>query len=112
MIFDHAGNMIQAWGDWDVMPSTPHSCAVDHDNNVWISANGDGMVQKYTYEGKLLLQIGTKGVFDTADGGKRGPGANAAHDRLNKPAGIALRSGKRRCVFCRWLRQPSRGGVR
>jgi hypothetical protein len=89
MIFDRAGNLLHAWGDWDVMPSTPHSCAVDHDNNVWISANGDGMVQKYTYEGKLLLQIGTKGVFDTADGGKRGPGASAAHDRLNKPAGIA-----------------------
>ena len=89
MIFNQAGDMIGAWGDWDVLPSTPHSCAVDRDNNVWISANGDGMVQKYTYEGKLLLQIGTKGVFDTADGGKRGPGANKSTDRLNKPAGIA-----------------------
>jgi DNA-binding beta-propeller fold protein YncE len=89
MIFNQAGDMIGSWGDWDVLPSTPHSCAVDGDNNVWISANGDGMVQKYTYEGKLLLQIGTKGVFDTADGGKKGPGVNASHDRLNKPAGIA-----------------------
>ena len=89
MIFNQAGDMIGAWGDWDVLPSTPHSCAVDRDNNVWISANGDGMVQKYTYDGKLLLQIGTKGVFDTADGGKRGPGANKSIDRLNKPAGIA-----------------------
>ena len=89
MIFNRAGDMIAAWGDWDVMPSTPHSCAVDRDNNVWISANGDGMVQKYTYEGKLLLQIGQKGVFDTADGGKRGPGLNKSIDRLNKPAGIA-----------------------
>ena len=89
MIFDREGNMIEAWGEWDVMPSTPHSCAVDNENNVWITANGDGMVQKYTYDGKLLLQIGAKGVFDTADGGKKGPGANAAHDRLNKPAGIA-----------------------
>lgn len=89
MIFDRDGNLIHAWGEWDVMPSTPHSCAVDFENNVWVSANGDGMVQKYTYDGKLLLQIGTKGVFDTADGGKKGPGANAARDRLNKPAGIA-----------------------
>jgi len=89
MIFNQAGDMIGAWGDWDVLPSTPHSCAVDRDNNVWISANGDGMVQKYTYDGKLLLQIGTKGVFDTADGGKRGPGSNKSVDRLNKPAGIA-----------------------
>lgn len=89
MIFNQAGELLHAWGEWDVMPSTPHSCAVDHDNHVWISANGDGMVQKYTYDGKLLLQIGTKGVFDSADGSKRGPGANAALDRLNKPAGIA-----------------------
>ncbi len=89
MIFDRDGNMIEAWGEWDVMPSTPHSCAVDNENNVWITANGDGMVQKYTYDGKLLLQIGAKGVFDTADGGKKGPGANTGHDRLNKPAGIA-----------------------
>ena len=89
MIFNQAGDMIGSWGDWDVLPSTPHSCAVDRDNNVWISANGDGMVQKYTYDGKLLLQIGTKGVFDTADGGKRGPGLNKSIDRLNKPAGIA-----------------------
>jgi DNA-binding beta-propeller fold protein YncE len=89
MIFNQAGDMIHAWGDWDVLPSTPHSCAVDRDNNVWISANGDGMVQKYTYDGKLLLQIGQKGVFDTADGGKKGPGLSKSHDRLNKPAGIA-----------------------
>lgn len=89
MIFDQAGRMIDAWGDWDVLPSTPHSCAVDRDNNVWVSANGDGMVQKYTYDGKLLLQIGQKGVFDTADGGKKGPGLNSGRDRLNKPAGIA-----------------------
>lgn len=88
MIFDRDGHLLHAWGEWDVMPSTPHSCAVDHDNNVWISANGDGMVQKYTYDGKFLLQIGSKGVFDTADGGKKGPGANTGHDRLNKPAGI------------------------
>ena len=89
MIFDQEGRMIGSWGDWDVLPSTPHSCAVDRDNNVRISANGDGMVQKYTYDGKLLLQIGTKGVCDTADGSKKGPGLNTSRDRLNKPAGIA-----------------------
>ena len=54
MIFDLEGKLIGSWGDWDVLPSTPHSCAVDRDNNIWITANGDGMVQKYTYDGKLL----------------------------------------------------------
>jgi hypothetical protein len=89
MIFDLAGNMIGSWGDWDVLPSTPHSCAVDKENNVWITANGDGMVQKYTYDGKLLLQIGKKGVFDTEDGAKKSRNLNAGQNRLNKPAGVA-----------------------
>jgi len=71
------------------LPSTVHSCAVDRDNNIWISANGDGMVQKYTYDGKLLVQIGKKGQFDSEDGTKRGKGLNAARDCLHKPAGIA-----------------------
>jgi len=89
MIFDREGNLVGSWGDWDILPSTVHSCAVDRDNNIWISANGDGMVQKYTYDGKLLAQIGKKGQFDSEDGTKRGKGLNAARDCLHKPAGIA-----------------------
>jgi len=89
MIFDLEGNLTGSWGDWDVLPSTVHSCAVDKDNNVWISANGDGMVQKYSFDGKLILQIGKKGVFDTVDGAKKSKCLNAARDCLNKPAGIA-----------------------
>ncbi len=89
MIFDREGNLIHSWGDWEVLPSTPHSCAVDRDNNVWISANGDGMVQKYTYDGKLLVQIGKKGVFDSEDGTRRTPFRNASHTALHMPAGIA-----------------------
>ena len=89
MIFDLEGSLIGSWGNWDVLPSTPHSCAVDRDNNVWVSANGDGMVQKYTFDGRLLAQIGTKGVFDTVDGTKRSKCLNEGRDRLNKPAGIA-----------------------
>ena len=89
MIFDREGNLVGSWGDWDLLPSTVHSCAVDRDDNIWISANGDGMVQKYTYDGRLLIQIGRKGQFDSEDGTKRGRGLNAARDCLHKPAGIA-----------------------
>ena len=89
MIFDLEGKLIGSWGDWDLLPSTPHSCAVDRDNNVWITANGDGMVQKYSYDGKLILQIGKKGVFDTVDGAKKSKNLNEGRDKLNKPAGIA-----------------------
>ena len=89
MVFDLEGNLINSWGDWEVLPSTPHSCAVDREDNVWITANGDGMVQKYTAGGKLLVQIGTKGIFDTEDGAKKSKCLNAGRDRLNKPAGVA-----------------------
>lgn len=90
LIFDPAGNLIDSWGDWDVLPTTVHSCCVDQDNNVWLTANGDGMVQKYTHDGKLLLQIGKKGVFDTADGTKRGQPLNSGHTQFIKPAGVTV----------------------
>jgi len=89
MIFDLNGNLIGSWGDWELLPTTVHSCAVDRENNVWISANGDGMVQKYTFDGKLLVQIGKKGVFDSEDGTRRTKFLNAGKDTLHMPAGIA-----------------------
>ena len=52
------------------------------------TANGDGMIQKYTHDGKLLLQIGTKGVFDTHDGTRNGTPLNAGYTAFIKPAGI------------------------
>ena len=90
LIFDRAGNLIDSWGDWEVLPRTIHSCAVDPDNNVWITAHGDGMVQKYTRNGKLLLQIGTKGVFDTSDGTRTGTPLNSGRNAFIKPAGITV----------------------
>lgn len=90
LIFDPAGNLLDSWGDWEVLPRTIHSCCVDADNNVWITANGDGMVQKYTRDGKLLLQIGTKGVFDTSDGTRNGTPLNSGHTAFIKPAGITV----------------------
>jgi len=89
MIFDLNGNLIGSWGDWELLPTTVHSCAVDRENNVWISANGDGMVQKFTFDGKLLVQIGKKGVFDSEDGTRRTKFLNAGRDTLHMPAGIA-----------------------
>src|SRR3712207_1667860 len=88
LIFDQAGNLIDAWGDWELLPRTVHSCCVDADDNIWITANGDGMIQKYTHDGKLLLQIGTKGVFDTDDGTRNGARLNSGRNAFVKPAGI------------------------
>ena len=90
LIFDSAGNLIDSWGDWELLPCTVHSCCVDADNNVWITANGDGMVQKYTHDGRLLLQIGTKGVFDTSDGTGNGTPLNSGGNAFVNPAGITV----------------------
>lgn len=80
--FDPQGNVVQAWGgpgkgyDW---PTVEHGITVDHKGNVWIGGsstrpgrNGeppDGMVLKFSREGKFLMQIGhagpSKGSLDT-----------------------------------------------
>lgn len=80
--FDAQGNVLQSWSgagegyDW---PSGEHGIFVDHERNVWIGGNqtrpgadgtpADGMVLKFTANGKFLLQIGgrgpSKGSLDT-----------------------------------------------
>lgn len=80
--FDPQGNVVRSWGgpgqgyDW---PTIEHGIFVDHKNNVWIGGsstrpgpNGepaDGMLLKFTADGKFLMQIGgagaSKGSLDT-----------------------------------------------
>jgi hypothetical protein len=92
--FDTDGNVVNAWGDRNVMPNGIHGCFVDYQNNLWIAGNGDGIVQKYPHNGAAtpLLQIGTRGVCDwPANGNKCGnsgadPGANQSKTLLNEPA--------------------------
>lgn len=80
--FDPEGNVVQAWGgpgkgyDW---PTVEHGIFVDHKDNVWIGGsmtrpgrNGeqpDGMLLKFSRDGKFLMQIGragaSKGSLDT-----------------------------------------------
>jgi len=110
--FDPAGNMINAWGNPAlvpagqpnagqnaVLPNGMHGCYVDYQDNVWIGGNGDGVVQKYTHDGSvMLLQIGTKFVCDRPDlPGGTGACANGTPPQtgnsrtlLNLPAAIAV----------------------
>ena len=63
--FDQQGNVLQAWGgpetakgfDW---PQNEHGIFVDYKNNVWFGGNGenDGMIVKFTHDGKFLMMIG------------------------------------------------------
>ena len=93
MEFDPEGNVVNAWGDRNVLPNGIHGCFVDYQDNLWIAGNGDGIVQKYTKTGNLLLQIGTRGVCDNPPGNACGnSGANASanqsHTLLNQPADV------------------------
>jgi DNA-binding beta-propeller fold protein YncE len=88
--FDPEGSVVNSWGDPDAVPKKLHGCTVDHENNVWLAGAEDGIVQKYTHEGKLLLQIGTSGVFDTSDGTFTGRALNSSHTQFNQPAGMAV----------------------
>src|ERR1700677_49526 len=37
--YDGDGDIVNAWGDPKVMPSGPHGCFVDNENNIWIGGN-------------------------------------------------------------------------
>src|SRR3954453_8514954 len=91
--FDLEGNVVGSWGDQNTVPNSIHGCFVDQDRNVYVAGNGDGIVQKYAPDGKLLFRIGTKGKFDSVDGTRRGKGNNTAQDQLHMPSAIAVDSG-------------------
>lgn len=94
--FDPAGNVVNAWGNRNVLPNGLHGCFIDYQDNVWIAGNGDGIVQKYSHDGtQLLLQIGTRGVCDnppanTCGNSGANPLANMSHTLLNQPANMYI----------------------
>lgn len=95
MEFDREGNTVAAWGDRNVLPNGIHGCFVDYQDNLWIAGNGDGIVQKYSHGGTLLLQIGTRGVCDNPPANACGnsgtnPDANQSKTLLNQPADMYI----------------------
>jgi len=95
--FDPEGNVVNAWGDRNVLPNGIHGCFIDYQDNVWIAGNGDGIVQKYPHDGSHfpLLQIGTRGVCDNPPVNNCGnsggnPLANRSHTLLNQPANMYI----------------------
>lgn len=93
--FNQAGDVVNAWGDRNVLPNGIHGCFIDYQDNIWIAGNGDGIVQKYSHNGRrLLLQIGIRGQCDwPANGNVCGnsgsdPTANQSTKLLNEPANM------------------------
>jgi hypothetical protein len=107
IVYDTDGNIVNSWGDSTLtqagvtatLPNGIHGCFADYQDNIWIAGNGDGIVQKWSHDGKqMLLQIGTKGTCDgpptirpQAPYPTCGePGSNNSRVLLNDPADIAV----------------------
>jgi DNA-binding beta-propeller fold protein YncE len=88
--FDPEGKVVNSFGDWEVVPSVTHGCKIDHENNFWTAGNGDGIIQKYSHAGKLLMQIGKRGVLDTSDGTIKGRALNSSHTQFYMPSDVAV----------------------
>ena len=86
--FDSAGNVVNSWGDLKVMDPRLHSCHFDKANNMWIGSAPSGMVQKYSHDGKLLFQIGQRGVLDSSDGTAKGKPLNSDAAKFFSPSSI------------------------
>ena len=93
IMFDAAGNVVQSMGEASTVPNSIHGCFADHENNIWVGGNGDGIIQKYSHDGKLLLQIGKRGVFDSSDGSSKGKALNANTAQFFNPASIFVDAG-------------------
>jgi DNA-binding beta-propeller fold protein YncE len=98
--FDQEGNVVNAWGDRNLLPgksgsNSLHGCFFDKDGNFWTAGNHDGVIQEWSHDGsKMLLQIGTKGKFDSAYGtDSRGSDdyyLNSSHTSFNSPTDVAV----------------------
>lgn len=91
--FSNGGKFLNSFGDWKTVPNTTHGCFIDSQNNFWTAGNGDGIIQKYSHDGKLLMQIGKRGVVDTSDGTLKGRALNSSHTQMFMPSGIAVDPG-------------------
>jgi DNA-binding beta-propeller fold protein YncE len=72
------------------MAEALHGCSFDPQGNMWIAGNGDGFIQKYSRDGKLLLQIGVKGKVDSEDGTPKSRFLNASPTAFYSPTQIAV----------------------
>jgi DNA-binding beta-propeller fold protein YncE len=84
LIFDRAGNLVDSWGDTTTVPATIHGCAADREHNIWITGSDAG---------KLLMEIGKRGVVDTTDGTGKGKSLNASRTLLYFPSGLDIDPG-------------------
>jgi hypothetical protein len=89
--FDAEGNVVNSWGDPNLLPKDLHGCAIDREGHVWLDGSEDGIVQEYSHDGReLLLQIGKRGVFDSSDGTVMGTPLNSSPSQFFRVSEIGF----------------------
>lgn len=88
IMFDASGAVVASWGDPERVPESLHGCSFDIDDNIYVAGNDDGIIQKYSHDGELLLQIGLRGHFDSADDSMEGEPLNASRSQFFLPAAV------------------------
>lgn len=78
MVFNSKGKFLRSWNNGS-LPKV-HGLRIDRDDNVWITDRGLHQVLKYTRDGKLLMELGTRGIA----------GDNDSKTALNGPADVAV----------------------
>jgi len=95
--FNKDGDVVQSWGgpetakgyDW---PANEHGMFIDYKGNVWLGGNGenDGMVLKFTHDGKFLMQIGKSAKqTDSKDTTRVGRAADMVVDQATNELYVA-----------------------
>ena len=82
-------------------------------NNIWVGGERDAIIQKYSHEGKLLMQIGMLGAFDTSDGTRlKGKCSQIpVTSKFFNPSSVAIDPAKA-TLRLRRLRQSAHGCIR
>lgn len=78
-MFKRDGTFVKAWTA-NAEIGTAHSLTIDKQNNYWVSDSTGHQIHKFDAEGKLLLQLGTKGKA----------GDNTSKDLFNQPNHVAI----------------------
>jgi sugar lactone lactonase YvrE len=78
MVFDAQGTLLRTWGEGRFPEA--HGLRLDRDGNVWITERAEHQVLKFTPDGRLLLELGQKGVA----------GDNTSIDKFNGPSDLVF----------------------
>ena len=90
IVLNKQGEVIDAWGDPELIGGRLHDCHVDKNGDIWIVAAATGYIQKYSSSGELLMQLGESGRYDSIDGTREGRPLNSDSARFFLPSSVVV----------------------